>query len=280
MKRKIVQPVIAAVVHFLICILSGSLGWDKQTVIVPVASILAMVFANRKAGLSPVLSLLIVLPFYAVYISTSLIVGAEYATYPIWIFGILASLFTFILLQYRVNAVTSIAVLAVLVLFDGLVAWPNTFAWLYMENKPSERNVFTAKITDNNNREISMESLKGKVVLFDLWNSACYPCIKKFPELQALHDRYSNDSSVRIISLNIPLERDKGIRPSRFTDPYSFEKMYFSDSTEYHKFSQRELPLVLILDKNLQCRYSGQLHTGWNIFIGNAWRIINQLKNE
>ena len=125
-----------------------------------------------------------------------------------------------------------------------------------------------------------MEGLRGKVLLFDIWHSACYPCIKKFPEVQALYDEYKDDTLVKIISLNLPLERDSGVRPTRFTDPYSFSKMYFLNQEEYEKFSIQNVPLVLILDKNMKCRYAGQLNSGWNIFIGNARRIINRLKNE
>jgi hypothetical protein len=125
-----------------------------------------------------------------------------------------------------------------------------------------------------------METLKGKVLVFDIWHSACYLCIKKFPEVQALYDDFKGDSSVRIISLNLPLEKDKGKRPTKFSDSYTFEKMYFLDENEYAKFSDYEVPLFLIIDKNGQCRFAGQLNSGWNIFIGNARRIINKLKNE
>jgi hypothetical protein len=74
--------------------------------------------------------------------------------------------------------------------------------------------------------------------------------------------------------------KDANKRPTRFTDPYSFEKMYFLNEKEHRKFSNEEVPLVLILDKKGVCRYAGSLNTGWNIFIGNARTIIRQLKKE
>ncbi len=280
MSQSLKQSILLGTFHLLLCIFSGALGWDKQTIIVPVVSILSIVLACKGIKLSPLVSLAIVAPFFLVYLGVALNVDIDYATYPIWIFGLLASFLTFLFLKYKVKPVFSISSLVLLVLFDGLIAWPNTFTYLTTEDNPSKRNLLTSKIVDINNNEILMEDLKGKVLLFDIWHSACYPCIKKFPEVQALYEEYKSDSSVQIISLNLPLEKDRGVRPARFTDPYSFSKMYFLNEEEYKKFSIQNVPLVLILDKNMKCRYAGQLNSGWNIFIGNARRIINRLKNE
>jgi thiol-disulfide isomerase/thioredoxin len=37
---------------------------------------------------------------------------------------------------------------------------------------------------------VSLESLRGKVVLLDFWATFCAPCIAALPELQALHAKY------------------------------------------------------------------------------------------
>jgi thiol-disulfide isomerase/thioredoxin len=280
MKRKIVQVGLLSLVHFMICVLSGSLGWDKQTVIVPVVTILAMVFANKKTGVSAAFSILPVLPFFMVYTGVSMLVDVEYPTYPVWIMGWATLVFTFLLLQFRIARVASVLLLSLLVSFGGLILWPNTYAWAYTEKKPSVRNMSGVRLLTKAHQPVDPVSLQGKVVLFDLWSTSCYNCIKKFPALQKLYDRYSSDTAVRIIALNAPLKQDKEAVLTRLTAPYSFEQMYFSDTAEAKRFSANGLPLVLIMDKHFQCRYAGQLNTGWNIFFGNADRIINNLKNE
>lgn len=279
-KQKIKWGILLAVIHLFLCIISGSWGWNWQTVIVPVTSILAMAVAGEKLGFSPAACLAVVMPFYLFYISASLMVDAEYATYPIWIFGLLASLFTFLFLKYRITPAVSIIILSLIILLDGLVVWPNVFAWTLIKNEPARYQPFNAQLVDINNQLIPAETFKGKIVLLDIWHSACYPCVKKFPALQELYDSYKNDTMIKIAALNIPLERDEGIRPSRFTDPYTFDKLYFLNQKEYQKFLDRSVPLVLILDKKGQCRYAGELNTSPNIFIGNSRLIINQLKNE
>lgn len=46
--------------------------------------------------------------------------------------------------------------------------------------------------------DAAIASHKGKVVLVDCWYLACGPCVKKFPNLVALHKKYSKDGLVCI----------------------------------------------------------------------------------
>lgn len=41
---------------------------------------------------------------------------------------------------------------------------------------------------------------KGKVVVIDLWSTFCVPCVKEFPNLVAIHEKYGDD--VVCLSLN------------------------------------------------------------------------------
>ena len=47
---------------------------------------------------------------------------------------------------------------------------------------------------------------------------------------------------------------------------------------EFEKFSKEQFPIYLVIDKNLKCRYAGDLNIGWNIFVKNVRHIINDLK--
>lgn len=48
-----------------------------------------------------------------------------------------------------------------------------------------------------------MEAYKGKTVLIDVWATWCKPCIAAFPEYDALAKKYSDDSSVVFLALNV-----------------------------------------------------------------------------
>ena len=273
--------ILLAGLHFGVCILSGALGWNWQTVVVSVASILAITIGNKKFEMPLAASLLTVGPFFLIYTTASLIVrDVPPVVHPIWIFGLLVTAVTFLLVRFNVRALVSVPLLTLLVLINGLILWPNIFVSYTTHDPARYRNIIHSKIVNSSERILPVQDFGGKVVVFDIWHSACGSCFKKFPELQQLYNEYSNDTTVKIISLNMPLDKDGGLRPAKYTEKYSFDKLYFLNAAEYEKVSIQGAPLVLILDKKGNCRYAGQLNSGWNIFTGNTRRIINKLKQE
>jgi thiol-disulfide isomerase/thioredoxin len=57
-------------------------------------------------------------------------------------------------------------------------------------------------------KEVSLSSLRGKVVLVDFWASWCKPCKKELPELDKLAKAYkAAGAKVEIIAINIDSER-------------------------------------------------------------------------
>jgi len=282
MKKKIVPAAVITIAHFLICILTGALGWDIQMMAVSVCSVLAVFFSFRLVNpkLGPVL---VIAPFYLVYTYFSIRV-ASYQTFPIWIWGFFLSAITYFLLHFKSRTVVAVGFISFLVWFGVMIIWPNNFSYLCMIKNPEKFDISKASLTDLHGNPVIPGDWKNKVVLLDLWHSACYSCIVQFPELQKLSDHYREDSAVKIICLNVPIERDKGVKQTKFTDKYSFLKYYFRDKESYRAFSGSDAvtPYTVILDKNGRCRFvsNGMLGNSWNIFIGNEKRIINKLKNE
>jgi hypothetical protein len=117
-------------------------------------------------------------------------------------------------------------------------------------------------------------------LVFDVWHSSCASCIKKFPAFQKLHDQFSHDKNVYLISLNIPLRKDRGLKPVQFTEKYSFDNLYFQNEIDAEKLSIDAVPLILVFDKNLTCQYAGDLNFGWNILFGNVEDIIKKLSKQ
>ncbi len=60
------------------------------------------------------------------------------------------------------------------------------------EGKPAPD--FTAK--DLNGKDVSLSSLKGKVVVVDFWASWCGPCRAVMPSIQEIHEKYGKDVAV------------------------------------------------------------------------------------
>ena len=280
-KKKIKLLVFISLIHFIVCVFSGALNWNNQTVIVSTMSFFVIFYSYRFIIPKLFISVLLVAPFYLLYIISSVLVDASPLSYPVWICGLFVLIISVIFIIFKVKPYISISILIVILLAERFYIYPNYFSYFTSKRETGKySSILNLKIVDENNNEINTETLKGKVILFDIWNSSCFSCIKEFPELQSLSDNYKTDTSIRIISLDVPLERDKGIKPTKFTDSYSFEKMYLANEKEREKLPFEWVPLILIIDKNLKCRYAGELNLGSNIFTGNAKKIINKLKTE
>ena len=51
-------------------------------------------------------------------------------------------------------------------------------------------------------RKVSLESLKGKVVVINFWGIWCGWCVKEMPDLQKLHEKYLNDPDVAVLTID------------------------------------------------------------------------------
>jgi thiol-disulfide isomerase/thioredoxin len=49
---------------------------------------------------------------------------------------------------------------------------------------------------------LSLQDLRGKVVLIDFFYKSCYPCLLAIPELQKLYERYK-DQDVVVVGVNV-----------------------------------------------------------------------------
>jgi thiol-disulfide isomerase/thioredoxin len=66
---------------------------------------------------------------------------------------------------------------------------------------------FTLKTPEG--ESISLESLKGKIVIVDFWAAWCGPCISSFPFLQKFWEQHKDDPDVMVLAVNT-WERTEG----------------------------------------------------------------------
>ena len=65
---------------------------------------------------------------------------------------------------------------------------------------PAPVSAFALKTLDG--RPVTLESLKGKIVVINFWGIWCGWCVKELPDLQKLHEQYAADPDVAILTID------------------------------------------------------------------------------
>lgn len=105
---------------------------------------------------------------------------------------------------------------------------------------------------------ISLESLKGKVVLLDFWGTWCMPCIKAMPHIQAIYNKFKGQP-VEVIGVSVEME--KGADPLAFMRKkgYSYP-VVLNGHTITEAYKVQQFPSVYIIDKRgviIHAEYGG-----------------------
>lgn len=63
--------------------------------------------------------------------------------------------------------------------------------------------------TTSEGEYLTLEDLRGKVVLLDFWGTWCPPCVASVPSLRSLYKKYSKEAPFTIIGISSDTEEDK-----------------------------------------------------------------------
>lgn len=95
-------------------------------------------------------------------------------------------------------------------------------------------------------KPLTIESLKGKVVLLDFWATWCTPCVKKLPEVEALHKKFAKRGLV-VIGVH---SANKGETAAAYVKEHGFTFPMLVDTGETaNRYSVEGLPDYFLIDK-------------------------------
>jgi thiol-disulfide isomerase/thioredoxin len=122
----------------------------------------------------------------------------------------------------------------------------------------------------NTERPLTIESLKGRVVLLNFWVFTCYNCTNTVPSLVDFDGKYRN-RGLTIIGVHTPEfppysgEHDKG-NLQRALEKYHIEYPVTqdNDTRTWDLYGIRYWPSFVLIDKRGQIRYegAGEFHVG------------------
>lgn len=92
--------------------------------------------------------------------------------------------------------------------YDNFPEWVNFILKLHEKMKRVQPGMpaFEFSLPDENGKQISLSSLKGKWVLLDFWASWCSPCLEEFPYMQKIYQKINTD---KVVFLGIGLDEEK-----------------------------------------------------------------------
>ena len=127
-----------------------------------------------------------------------------------------------------------------------------------MDEAMKRQNDFEAKLkgnpfpdftlTDLSGTKYTSESIKGKVVVINLWFTSCAPCIHEMPELNKIVGEYKENEDVLFLAFAL----DPKSRVNKFLKKHKFDYNIIPDSQEYvtKKLNPPGYPTHIVLDKN------------------------------
>ena len=118
---------------------------------------------------------------------------------------------------------------------------------------------FTLDRANGDGGQLSLESLRGKVVLIDFWASWCVPCLKLAPVLHGVHQEWA-PKGFEVVSINIDLSMGE-LQDFLKVNPAPYPVLLADpDGRVAEQFKVVNLPHLVILD---QKGAAAQTFWGW-----------------
>jgi thiol-disulfide isomerase/thioredoxin len=118
---------------------------------------------------------------------------------------------------------------------------------------------------------ISLESLRGQVVMINFWASWCGPCRQEFPALDQIYRKYG-PMGFSLIAVNVesdPTDAERFLAKV----PVSFPIAYDRDNVVSGEYGVSAMPTTLIVDRKGQVRW---LHRAYKP--GDEDEYLNQIR--
>lgn len=125
-----------------------------------------------------------------------------------------------------------------------------------LQGEMVKRDAPQFSLVDRSGKEVSLASMKGKVVVLDFWATWCGPCKISFPGMQAAVNKYANDPDVAFLFINTWQKEanykelvDNFINENKYSFHVLFDEMKDRDKAVVTAYGIKGIPTKVIIDK-------------------------------
>jgi len=116
---------------------------------------------------------------------------------------------------------------------------------------------FTLQTRDG--EQVSLASLKGKVVMVNFWATWCVPCRQEMPHLQALYERY-NSLGFELLAVNVEKDNADGARKWLEETPVTFPVLFDPNNQVTKLYKVQTMPSTVLVARDGTMRF---IHHGY-----------------
>jgi thiol-disulfide isomerase/thioredoxin len=165
---------------------------------------------------------------------------------------------------------------------EGYASEAGTYESMGMQDPEAEQPELKAEVgkpalpfalKDATGKEVTLESLKGRVVLLDFWATWCGPCVQAMPEIQKLHEKYA-DKAVTIIGVNTWEKQDDKAIKFMEKKKYTYTLLLKGDDLA-KEYGISGIPTLILIDKA-----GNVLHTGVGFGPGEGEHLAELIDKE
>ena len=130
-----------------------------------------------------------------------------------------------------------------------------TLAWAATVSGPAPN--FT--LQSNAGGQVSLASLKGKVVMVNFWATWCVPCRQEMPHLEALYEKY-NSLGFELLAVNVEKNNAEGARKWLQETPVTFPVLFDPENQVTKLYKVQTMPSTVIIGRDGTMRF---MHNGY-----------------